>query len=157
MRHAKSSWADESLSDFDRPLNKRGRRSTPVMAQRLRTHYVEPDVLISSSSQRTRETADLLIENGLLKPEQCTFIDDLYHASASTIQDVVQDQDANCVMILAHNPGVTYFVNHFSNAMLDNLPTAGIAVIDFEIDFWTELEPNKTGKLHVLEFPRMFE
>ena len=98
----------------------------------------------------------MLAEN-LMDRKHVHFLDSLYLASTNCIVEAVQDRTEDVVLVLAHNPGVTYFVNKYSNASLDNLPTAGVAVIDFDISSWTELPETKTGKLQWLEFPRMFE
>ena len=158
MRHAKSSWADPGMKDHSRPLNKRGRRSAPIMAQRISVHKNLPQKVLSSDSQRTRETASLMMDEGLFAGHQIQYHERLYLASAADLIEACMEfgAESDCLMLLAHNPGMTYLVNHISDARLDNLPTAGVACIEFDIDSWKELE-TKTGKLLWLEFPRMFE
>lgn len=158
MRHAKSSWADAGMSDHQRPLNGRGRRSSAIMAQRMEFHKNLPDLMLSSDSQRTRETMALLQENEAFKNIEVQFHNELYLASERSLISSIKNwnQGVDTLLILAHNPGVTELVNSISNARLDNLPTAGIACISFDIEDWEDLE-NKTGKLLWLEFPRMFE
>jgi phosphohistidine phosphatase len=159
MRHAKSSWAEPGQTDIRRPLNKRGRQATVQMAKRLVFHQSLPDKILSSSAQRTLETATLLSENQVISMEQCDFQEALYLASAEQIIQHLRSQTtkANTLMVLAHNPGVTDFVNSMSNLQVDNLPTAAVVSLSFEIMDWSELSENKTGKLNWFEFPRMFE
>ena len=62
LRHAKSSWGAADLTDFERPLNERGRRDAPLVGEFIREQGLRPDLVISSPAQRTRETIALVIE-----------------------------------------------------------------------------------------------
>lgn len=101
MRHAKSSWDDLSLDDHDRPLNPRGRASAKAMGDWLRAGGYCPDTIVSSTSERTRETCAYL---GLSAAP--TFLRSLYHASADQILATLRDSQGETVLLLGHNPGI---------------------------------------------------
>jgi phosphohistidine phosphatase len=128
------------------------------MAKRLVEHESIPEAIFSSDSQRTQETAKLLQGIGELAEVPIAFLQELYLASSLDIIQLVEKQsdELDTIMVLAHNPGVTHLVNEISEARLDNMPTAAIACIEFDISSWEQVG-NKIGKLLWLEFPRLFE
>ena len=112
MRHAKSDWSDESIADHDRPLNGRGRRDAPRMARWLTEIDMVPDLILSSTSARTRETIGLMMDEWSTPPETC-FSESLYLAAPMTMLLTAQSdgRDARRLMLLAHNPGMTHLVS----------------------------------------------
>lgn len=128
MRHAKSSWKDDTLADHARPLNKRGRESADVVARALSAKGVAPDVIWASDAQRTSETAKRLIH---IIPGAQTVIrtPEFYHASASQViaQCLSQSEPNGKLMLLGHNPGWSELALHFTGREF-NLPTAGCLV-----------------------------
>ncbi len=157
VRHAKSSWKDESLSDRERPLNKRGKRDAPFIGKYLRQKGEVAEVLISSPAKRTLSTAKLIAGELGLNKNDIVIANELYMAGISefikTIQHLIDLHKS--VMIFGHNPGITEFANFVSNAGIDNIPTAGTVRIDFNINAWKEIE-NKKGKMNFFIFPKMF-
>jgi phosphohistidine phosphatase len=141
MRHAKSDWGDHSLSDHERPLNGRGRRDSPRMAQWLSEIDMVPDVVLSSSSVRTRETVALMVEQWSVEPV-LSFSDNLYHSSAESILAVIRSDacDARRLMVVAHNPGMAHLVSSLSNRLIE-MPTAAIAIFQLQLTDWTHLGP----------------
>ncbi len=139
VRHAKSSWNDTSLSDWERPLNKRGKRDAPEMGRRLSRAAVNIDAIISSTAVRAISTADILAEQ-LLFDQEIDQRDDLYHAGAGALLNVIRQFDDawNAVMLVAHNPGLTDLVNKLSGP-IDNVPTCGIVTLDYDIDHWRDV------------------
>jgi phosphohistidine phosphatase len=134
IRHAKSSWEDASLDDFDRPLNKRGKRDGPKMAEYIVSIVPEIDLLLCSAAKRTRLTAQFFIEEWKLKDEQIMYLEDLYLASPRTIEQVIRsvDKKVERLALIGHNPGLTEVVNLIPHVHLDNLPTAGIYRASFK-------------------------
>jgi phosphohistidine phosphatase SixA len=106
MRHAKSSWKHPTLADHERPLNKRGRRDAPRVAQRLMKVGWKPQVALSSDSQRTRETAELMCGEWDGEPA-FVFLNSLYHGGVDELVEEVSavPSDIECVLVLGHNPG----------------------------------------------------
>ena len=132
MRHAKSSWADPSMTDHERPLNDRGRRDAPAIGGVLRARKVFPGLIWSSDSTRTRETAAGLLTK---KPDSfetdCVYLDRFYHASANSVltQCTSRGEPAiDALMLLGHNPGWEDLVYYFTGDP-HRMPTAACAVL----------------------------
>ena len=141
IRHAKSSWKDPSLSDRDRPLNKRGRRDAPEMGRRLAARSGAPDLLISSPAVRAWTTA-VAIAEAVGYPVDAVQADErLYMASPSEILAVLRDLGGGLerIFLVAHNPGLTDLVNELSSPAVDNVPTCGVVELRVEAERWTDL------------------
>jgi len=139
-RHAKSSWNDLSLSDHDRPLNKRGRKSAPAIAGWLRDNGWLPDEVLSSTSTRTRETWDRMG----LQANKITFHRTLYHAASEDILRELSGATEPTVLMLGHNPGFAAFASHIVRQTPDHprfhdYPTCATTVIRFDIDDWAQV------------------
>ena len=136
MRHAKSSWSDPQLADFDRPLNKRGQRDAPRMGELLREHDLVPDRIFCSSAQRARETASLVVQaSGFSGTVETT--DQLYHASPDAYLALLRQQaDMPRVMVIGHNPGLEELVFRLTD-LDETLPTAAVARIS--LGDWNEI------------------
>tara|TARA_B100001287_G_scaffold246876_1_gene225111 strand:+ start:275 stop:763 length:489 start_codon:yes stop_codon:yes gene_type:complete len=156
VRHSKSSWKDLSLSDFNRPLNGRGKSDGPLMADYLKSKINKIDYLHSSSSVRTFETSKYFINQ--IQFGKVEYDDSLYHSSATSILNMISNYSADyqSVMIIAHNPGLTNLINNITNISLDNLPTTGIAEIEFNINDWSKLS-YKNSNLIDLKFPKQLK
>jgi phosphohistidine phosphatase len=138
IRHAKSSWDSAEMSDFDRPLNDRGKRDVPVMAQRLIKADVTIDRFVSSPAKRARQTAEIFIEAFGKKRKEIHFIPELYHASLEVFKTVVaglDDQD-DAVALFSHNPGITAFANILSSVRVDNMPTCAVFAVKSQAVSW---------------------
>ena len=156
IRHSKSSWKDLSLGDFHRPLNKRGKTDGPIMANFLSSKINKICFLHSSSSVRTFETSKFFIER--IKFDQIKYDDSLYHSSSFSILNLIRNYSDNfsSVAIIAHNPGLTNLINELTNIDLDNLPTTGIAEIDFNCIKWNDISLNN-GNLIQIKFPKQLK
>ena len=156
IRHSKSSWKDLSLGDFHRPLNKRGKTDGPIMANFLSSKINKICFLHSSSSVRTFETSKFFIDR--IKFDQIKYDDALYHSSSFSILNLIRNYSDNfsSVAIIAHNPGLTNLINELTNIDLDNLPTTGIAEIDFNCIKWNDISLNN-GNLIQIKFPKQLK
>ena len=155
MRHAKSSWADPLLPDFDRPLNERGKADAPEMGKRLKKKGIRPDLIISSPAKRAFKTAQK-VAKAIDYPKNKILTDKmLYLAGTSAILAVVKEtaDTVNSLMIFGHNPGWTDFVNEMTGSHIDNIPTTGIAAIQFDVNSWEDVSKNK-GKLLFFDYPK---
>lgn len=124
MRHAKSSWNDATLSDHDRPLNKRGERDAPRMARWLQSQDLLPDRIICSSARRTCQTAEVIAE---AIDCEATVVDELYLANLQTWQAVLSaNMDSEVLLAIGHNPGIEEFVEQVCGEY-ERMPTASIA------------------------------
>lgn len=132
MRHAKSSWKDSALSDFERPLNKRGRKAAPRMAEVLQSRELVPELVIASSAERARHTAEL-VSDTWTKPVETVLEDSLYHAGPLQYLASVKEHGnaRSCVMVIGHNPGLEELVETLTGAEAW-LPTAAVAVMAWE-------------------------
>ncbi|KIC15170.1 SixA phosphatase family protein [Leisingera sp. ANG-Vp] len=138
-RHAKSAWDTNVPSDHARPLNKRGRRSAPAISAWLRENGYLPDQVISSSSQRTRETWELM---GMDAP--AAFTERLYHANSDIMLKVLQEAEQPRVMLIGHNPGIAAFAHSIvatppEHSRFDDYPTGATLVAEFAISSWRDL------------------
>ena len=141
VRHAKSSWENAGFSDHQRPLSKRGLKDAPIMGARLAEWGPPVDRVISSSAVRALTTAELITHEMGLPWDEIQIEDALYHASEEDMIDLINEQDEylDGLMLFGHNPGMTYLVNDLSDLDLDNLPTCGVAVLQFDVPSWAEI------------------
>jgi phosphohistidine phosphatase len=157
IRHAKSSWDNEGLPDFDRPLNERGKTDAPRMGKRLKEKEVHPDLLLSSPARRAYSTSKRIAKVLGYNKENIQRENKLYHASDADILKVLTDlpDKFNTVMIFGHNPGLTDFVNLLNDKkpVTDNIPTCGVVAFEFSIQSWSEIS-FRSGKLLFFDFPR---
>jgi phosphohistidine phosphatase len=146
IRHAKSSWALAGQDDFDRPLNERGMRDAPMMAQRLLDKQISIDAFIASPANRALTTANFFAEAFRAKGKLKT-VQKLYHAHPQIFYDVIEtiDDAVNTAAVFSHNPGITTFVNDLTKTRIDNMPTCGIFAVQTEINHWKDFaEAKKT-------------
>jgi len=153
VRHAKSSWKDASLDDFDRPLNKRGKHNAPFMAQKLANMGIKPDIILSSPAKRARKTAKAFSKT-LDAP--LVFDERLYEAGLRAFEETVLNafQTYDSVMLVSHNPGLTMFNDDISDRPIFNIPTTGIVAIDFKTQ--NDIDALK-GHQRFFLFPKQFK
>lgn len=156
MRHGKSSWDNEYLDDYDRPLNERGKNNSSEMGRFLLQECGKPDLILASSAKRTHETATLTALSLGYPQDKIEFDRELYLADVSDILKSVAKIPGNiytCVLI-GHNPGLTDLVNYFG-LKLDNLPTASVVYMEFDSLTWKEISP-KNAHFQWLKLARDF-
>jgi phosphohistidine phosphatase len=108
VRHAHAEWPDFHGADFDRPLTGRGLADAHAAGRAIRAAGHRPALLLASPAYRTRQTAEILAEELQLPASSVRFVDALYNATASTLQDEVRRvADGALVLVVAHNPGVS--------------------------------------------------
>jgi len=139
LRHAKSSWKDDSLRDFDRPLKGRGRDAAKQIGKRLADEKPRPVLVVCSPAVRTRETADIVLKQAHLKVD-LTFDERIYEASLRDLLQVVADipDDKQAAMMIGHNPGFEELVAFLSGEHR-RMPTCGLAKIRLEVASWKEI------------------
>jgi len=157
IRHAKSDWNDESKSDFDRGLNKRGQKAIFTMANALNEKKIMPDLILSSSAKRAKLTA-----KGLAKEigysGEIKYIDALYMAEPETVHALIQELNDtyNNLFIVGHNPETTELSNTMTDAYIDNVPTLGIVALELPVDHWTHVNIGE-AKLTFFIYPKMYK
>jgi phosphohistidine phosphatase len=142
IRHAKSSWNDSSLSDFERPLNERGKKDAPEMASRLKEKGFVPDIFVSSPAKRAKKTAKIFGEEFGVKKDDIRFVEELYLASPVIFTRTITglEDKFGTVILFAHNPGITEYANSLTNVRIDNIPTCGVFVVQADTDEWKDFE-----------------
>ena len=155
VRHAKSSWDDPYLDDHDRPLNERGLRNAPEMGKRLQGWGICPDVWISSTALRAITTAEIMAEEIGFPPDQIQRSKDLYHASATELQEFIAELDhrIGCAILFGHNPGMTSLVANLYGLPIGNLPTSGVVHFQFNENTWS-LVSSATPARAYFDFPK---
>ena len=155
VRHCKSDWGNAGLSDHDRPLNNRGSKDRFKIADRLRVLDPELERIYHSTARRATDTA-VGIFSTLGMSDKLVPRRDLYTFSCSDIVSIVRGlpRNENCVGMVGHNPGMTEFIQEYSQISLDNLPTGGFCFIHFDVEQWSEIV-NIKGTVKFLEYPRM--
>jgi phosphohistidine phosphatase len=150
LRHAKSSWDDARLDDFDRPLNDRGEQAAPMMGRVMRDNGFEPDAIVASPATRAKTTAKLAASGGKFKAE-VRFDERIYEAGVQTLIDVISETDgtAGSLMIVGHNPGIEGIIRQLTGKSTA-MPTAALAVIDLDVDDWGDAEPGCGTLIDVL-------
>ena len=154
-RHAKSSWDDASLSDVERPLNKRGRRDAPEMGRRLAERGLLPDLILASHATRAWTTAEAYADRLGYPPDRIQVYPGLYTATAASLLALVRALEPRLgrILLVGHNPECTAFANLLGNLDLDNLPTGGIIALEFHTRSWQEILPGQ-GQLLFVDFPK---
>jgi phosphohistidine phosphatase len=146
VRHAKSSWDNPHLADFDRPLNSRGRANAPLMAHLLMSKGVAPQAIVTSTARRAVDTAAFFTKAFGITPADCMMLDTLYHASPGQIFDTIHalPESWATVLLFGHNPGLSEFVNLFPGGQLLSLPTCGIAKLFSTAGHWPDFSVANT-------------
>ena len=162
LRHAKSSWKDTTLDDFDRPLNKRGRDAAKKMARYLMQQHIEPGQILCSSAQRTRETLDRMFKV-LPTPIPIRFEKGIYMAEAPALLRRLQglSDSLSSVLVIGHNPGLEQLAlllagsgdGDTRNQLAEKFPTAGLAVLVANLEHWSDFKPG-CARLEVFVRPR---
>jgi phosphohistidine phosphatase len=155
IRHAKSSWDNTELTDFERPLNDRGKKDAPEMADRLLKKRFKIDAFISSTAKRARKTAKIFAEIFDMEKEPILLEESLYHASPAAFYSVIAgtSDEFNSIAIFSHNPGLTEFVNTLTVMKVDNVPTCGIFVASAPVNKWREFKEAKK-EFVFFDFPK---
>ena len=162
LRHAKSDWGNPGQTDFERPLNKRGRKAAKKVGRALKAQGFACDRIICSPATRARETVERF-EKGYESLPPVSFEPKLYMCATGTLIDVINGlpDDAGTVMIVGHNPGFHDIVLRMTRANGNglrekvgaNYPTGAFALIEFPAERWAQVEPS-TGEIRQVIFPR---
>jgi phosphohistidine phosphatase len=162
LRHAKSSWANPLLEDFDRPLAGRGEKSAPLTGAFIAERGLIPNLILCSGSVRTRETLDLAMDAWRTEPE-IVYDDALYHATVPALfakMHAAPDEKAH-VMMVGHNPGLHSFALQVVGtgdgpelrALAHGFPSGTLAVIALSKTHWRQIKPGD-GHMTLFVSPR---
>ena len=156
LRHAKSDWGASGTHDRNRTLTQRGSDNAAKLGLLMQEQRILPDQIISSDATRAAETSTL-VSKGLNYAGRIELSSKLYLASPETLLNATTacHDSIKHLMLVAHNPGMTEFVNQLSKITLDNLPTCGIFCIDFEIAAWSNISSTLPGQVHWYHYPKL--
>jgi phosphohistidine phosphatase len=157
VRHGKSSWDFENISDIDRPLSTRGINNAYLMAKKLSERKVKPGLLISSPANRALYTA-LIFSRVMKLPYEKVRIEDLiYMGYTNDILELLgqQDNELSDILIFGHNPTFTSLANQLMTSNIDNIPTAGIVSLTFSADSWEDIR-NMKASSDFFDYPRRY-
>ncbi len=157
MRHAKSSWKDTELSDIDRPLNKRGKKDAPFMGAVLKEKELVPQLILSSTAVRARQTVELMAAACNFSGE-IRYLDSFYLAEpAAYLRGLAETPDSlERVMVIGHNPGLEGLLQILSGR-IEALPTGTIAFLSLPVNTWGDLHEDTEGELLELLIPHELE
>ncbi len=147
LRHAKSSWKDHKLTDIERPLSKRGQRTAPLLGALLQEEELIPQLILSSSAARARQTAEL-VAAGAGFAGDIQYLNSLYQAEPATYMGAlsVTPDEFERVMVVGHNPGLEGLLQILSR-QIEALPAASVAFISLPIRSWKDLNAEVEGEL----------
>jgi phosphohistidine phosphatase len=168
LRHAKSSWADAAVSDYDRPLANRGLKAAPEVGAALARLDIRPDLVLCSGAKRTRETLALILPK-LGSALEVICEDAIYMATPAALlarlRSVRDDAGTvpRTVMVVGHNPGLEHLAallvgsgeEEALDRMADKFPTGAVAVIAFDAPSWSHIAPGTGKLLHFLTPKRL--
>ncbi|SRR6056297_427238 len=155
VRHGKSSWEYDNVDDIDRPLKTRGINDAYKMAERLDIRNKYPQEIYSSPATRAMHTS-LIFARTLNYPLRNLRVEDiLYNGSLKEIMDFIKsiDNSITSVMIFGHNPNFTDLANEFLKEQIDNLPTSGIASLNFKVEKWEDIS-RKNASTELVDYPK---
>jgi len=155
IRHAKSSWSNPSLNDFDRGLKKRGKDDIAFMAKWLKTRVETPDLILSSPAKRAKKTLKAIKKEFEVNEKDILFDERIYEASLDDLLEILTSlkSDKKIVFLIGHNPSLNELAEFLSGVYLTNIPTSGIVGLRFDIDKWSDLSSQK-GKIIFFEYPK---
>ena len=140
LRHAKSSWDNPQHSDFERPLSKRGISDAVLLSKYIQKHSISFDLILSSPSERTQSTLDL-VSSSLNPIPSTVFKESIYHASASALSQLIkeQDEEINNVLVIGHNPGLHILTESLTDESIIKFPTCAFAKLT-NFNHWKDLD-----------------
>ena len=155
IRHAKSSWEHPGLSDFDRPLNERGKKDAPEMAKRVKEKGIELDHLVSSPAKRARKTAKYFAEAFGFDKEDIKIVGELYGATKPEFLFAITgiSNKYTTVALFAHNPGITDFASSLTSIRVDDMPTCAVFALQVETGDWKDFE-SAEKKFLFFDYPK---
>lgn len=157
VRHAKSDWSDPNITDIERPLNKRGKRDAPFMAELMKQQNLVPDLILTSPAERALQTVKYFADVFSIDKSKIIIREEIYNLGSVAIRKLLSqiDDTHNVVYLFGHNPDLTSLVNQLLDVFIENIPTTGIVCIDFDFDSWKEIL-NKKGNLRFFEYPKKY-
>ena len=158
VRHGKSSWDFEDISDIDRPLSPRGINNAYLMAKKLSERKVVPDLFLTSPANRALYTSIIFARILKFPYEKIIIEDNIYMGYNEDLIDLIRNQKDSLshIFIFGHNPAFTSLANHLMDHYLDNIPTAGVVSLSYNIDSWEKIGKVKPEK-DFFDYPKRYQ
>jgi len=156
IRHAQSDWKDGKLPDPERPLSRKGQSDACLMAARIAELGLSFDRILVSPSRRTKETARLLREGGAFGEGPVHWEDRLYEASSDQLLALLGEQDGagDRIALIGHNPALKELACRLGDRALEKLPTTAVAVLELELEAWSQIGGQTRGTTRMLLCPK---
>ena len=154
VRHAEATEGGAGVKDIERELTAKGHRDAPRIGRYFYENQILPDMILSSSAQRARSTAELMAEQLKYELNQISYVDELYNASVRTLLSTInQGDDAWSILVLVgHNPAISYLSEYLSGEPIGSMDPASYVQIEFEADSWQEVSQN-SGRFIIYQTP----
>ena len=155
IRHTKSSWADANMRDFDRPIKKDRKEDAINMATHLKQLKLQPDLIICSPAQRTKQTVEYFCDKLKYDYNKIVFDIRLYESSAEDYLQVIRETESKIetLIVIGHNPSITNFANLFLANKINEVPTTGVVWLEIESNDW-EIYKTTSCKLRYFLSPK---
>lgn len=155
VRHAKSSWNDIDISDIDRPLKRSGVKDAITVSEKLRTLKISPDLLITSPAVRAMTTALIFARTLRYHFNRIVINEIAYDFSKDALLPLLRNVDDkyDIVMLVGHDPALTYLINDLTGKSFEKIPTSSVVKLNFRVKHWSKITP-KNGKLVFMESPK---
>ena len=157
VRHGKSSWDFDDISDIDRPLSTRGINNAYLMAKKLAERKIEPDLFITSPAHRALYTSIIFSRVLKFPYDQIHINDSIYMGYTDDLVKLIKSQDnaVSTILIFGHNPAFTSLANMLMDNHIDNIPTAGVVSLGYDIESWSQLG-EKVPEKEFFDFPKRY-
>jgi len=155
IRHAKSHWDQPELSDFDRPLNKRGEQDAPLIGDRLAVRGLSPQLILSSPAKRAIDTARLIAQALTYPKKKILEEPGIYEANVDELVALLWQvaPKINDLMMVGHNPGLHQLTHYLTGQRLEKFPTCGVFSVEFDLEQWADIRPG-SAQLDFFDYPK---
>ena len=156
LRHARAEERQSGQKDSERQLTPIGLQNATRMGINFRNRHIQFDIILTSPADRAFFTASLIAEQLKFETSRIHINDEIYEASVRTLLQVVNNlkDEWNNVLIVGHNPTITYLAEYLTDKAIGNITTCGVVLISFETSSWAEITQN-SGELVNYEYPEL--
>ena len=158
LRHAKSSWDNPELKDFERPLSDRGIGDVPIMAGHFKNTHSDLDCIVCSPAIRAKSTARLFAKQIGFPRDDIISNPELYFAGTNMFLKAASLVDETCesALLVGHNPAITDFVNSMAESDIHNIPTSGLVELSLPIESWADVQLGEATLVN-FDYPKKFD
>ena len=150
LRHAQSADKQQGQSDIERELTPRGIQEAAIIGSFLKKDGYQPEIIVSSTANRAKSSSSIIADALQIDHDQILHEGELYEASPRTILSIINnfDDDHKSILIVGHNPSISYLAEYLTKAEIGDMQTGGIAILEFNLTTWSQVEEGKGDLLH---------